>query len=374
MYNSATVNDYASFATITQPTSTVSGALLSFSVEGNNPNGKILTVSFPLNVRFNATSTVVANTATISLSAYTITMTKNNVSFTNFSYVSLASTVSKVYNWSSAGPYNNLQQPFAQITVYFIPDNTTFGAIEDIYEIKIVATVAKTAGGGTVVLRNGGSGFSINEGTVNNGPIAGFGFATADTPVTALAITKNQQTFTSNGILQETYLAGRYINFVYERSFTSVGSGIEYLAFGNANYNTFDISWTFTGTAPTANSVLLMGLSTNAGIPLTTAVYNGSVGILWTAYSHAVWTNTTGCLVAYTSTSTNTLYRATITYPNNTRPKRFEATNNGVSSTFTNAPTVSTGYVNTSTAYPSFFWNITAGTVTGNVVVTGRNL
>jgi hypothetical protein len=149
-YTSVTNSDYASFATITDPTSTSSGALITMSVKPINPMGKLLTVSFPINVIFNATSVpAVSHNQTVNMTATAVTMTKNGSSFLNFTYNDLTTTVTKVYTWTTTGGTANspIQQPFYQMTVQFKPDQNSYGSANDVYVIKTTATLTKSGTG-----------------------------------------------------------------------------------------------------------------------------------------------------------------------------------------------------------------------------------
>ena len=372
MYNALTNSDYASFATITQPTSTTSGGLITMSVKSCNPNAKQLTVSFPINVVFNATSTTLSQTQVVNLTATAVTMTKNGTSFTNFSYNDLTTTVTLNYVWGSGGPFNNIQQPIYQMTVQFKPDDNTYNAY-DTYIIKVTATLTKS-GTGTIVFLNGLSGFALNYGTAHTpNPSPGFGFSTTDPTVTALSVTKNQNSLSTTGILSETYLQGRYINFIYTRTFTSQVSTVEPLCFPTSVYNTYKISWNFTS-APTAYTALTMGLATTTGTYLL-ANYAGSLAVMGSSYNATAWTASSGALIAYIPATATGTYEAQISWPNNSRIKRITATNQGsASASLANIPMVSAGIVNTVTTYNSMWWSVVGTAVNGTITVTGLNL
>jgi hypothetical protein len=373
LYNQVTNSDYQSFVTVTQPTSTSSGGLLTMSVKSCNPNGKVLTVSFPINTVFNATSSTLSQNQTVNLTATAVSMTKNGSSFTNFSYNDLVTTVSLVYTWGSGGPSNNpIQQPLYQMTVQFRPDDGDPHNY-DTYVIKVTATMTKS-GTGTIAFLNGLSGFALNYGTAHTpNPSPGFGFSTTDPTVTALSVFKNQINLTVKSILSDSYLQGQYINFVYTRTFTSTVSVVEPLTFPTGPYNTFDISWNFTS-APTAYTALTMGLASNTGTYLLSG-YAGATAIMGSSYSSVAWVGTSGALICYIPATTTGVYTARISFPNNGRLKRITATNNGsASSSLANIPIVSTGIVNTTTSYNSMWWSVVGTAVNGTITVTGTNL
>jgi hypothetical protein len=278
-----------------------------------------------------------------------------------------------VYVWGAGGPSNNpIQQPLYQMTVQFKPDDGDPHSY-DTYIIKVTATMTKS-GTGAITFLNGLSGFALNYGTSHTpNPSPGFGFSTTDPTVTALSVFKNQINLTNNSILSDTYLQGRYLNFVYTRTFTSTVSVVEPLTFPTGPYNTFDISWNFTS-APTAYTALTMGLATNTGTYLL-ASYAGSLAVMGSTYNSTAWTATSGALIAYIPATATGTYTARISHPNATRIKRITATNQGsASATLANIPMVSAGIVNTTTAYPSMWWSVVGTAVNGTITVTGTNL
>ena len=371
-YVPTTATDYAPQATKTSPTSTVSGALITMEVQACNPNNKYLEVSFPLNGFNNFTRTSGTFTIDVSLTALTVSMTRNGVNFTNFAYDKPALPATYRYTMTAGTTFTNIQQPFFMLDIFFAPtDSVVLGVPSvDTYIIKIVPTFSALvfSGVGTRTGLNGGSGFDIDIGTAHSTAPANFTFVTADpVPTSALAITKNQST--TQATLVSRYLNTEFINLTYYRNFTSEVSSFEPLCFiGGFTY--YDITLNFTS-APTAYTAVSFGLATNIGDYLLTG-YNGLTALLGSAYSTVAWTNS--AFIAYVPAQTHHPLKWTISNPNSARRKIITGTNNGsASAVIDDIPFVASGQNTTTTAYNSCWWSVVGTAVNGNITICGRN-
>jgi hypothetical protein len=373
-FTNSSVNQYDTLATKTSPTSSSSGALYTMSIQECNPNNKVLLVSFPLNMfaRFNLSSA--SAVMDVNITALTVSMTVNGGSFTAFSYEKPTLPTTFRYSFNTSLFFDNIQQPFFMLNIYIqtghqgtIPDGLPGS---DVYEIKVLPTFTTTliSGTATWVGKNSGAGFDLNIGTVHSTAPANFTFNTADPTCTALSITKNQ---VENVItLEPWYLNAEWLNFSYQRFFTSRTTAFEPMCFVGA-YTYYDVTFNFT-TNPTAYASLTFGLADSTGVNLTTG-YSGRISILGSAYSSTAWA-TTGALICYFPATINNTVRFTITYPNTGRRKMISGTNTGSSSaTDTNVPMVTAGTNTSTSSYNSAFWTITGSAVNGTITIAGRN-
>jgi hypothetical protein len=372
-YIGLTTGDLSAFATKTTPTSTVSGALITMSVQACNPGNKNVAVSFPLNGFNSFTRTSGTFAIDVNMTALTVSMTRNGSNFTNFAYEKPTLPLTYRYTMTAGTNFTNIQQPFCQLVIYFHPFDSVVAGVptDDTYVIKIVPTFTATgvSGAGSRTGLNGGSGFDIDIGTVRSTAPTNFTFNTADpTGITALAISKNGAS--NQSVLSSYYLTSEYHNLVYQRTFTSEVGVFEPLCFAGG-FTHYDITWMFSS-SPTAFTALSFALATNTGTALLSG-YSGRTAILGDTYSQVGWTTT--AFVCYCYNRNWMTYKMTISHPNTARAKVMTGTNNGSANgtTFLDCPHIMSGQNTTATAYNSMYWSVVGTAVNGNIQVCGRN-
>jgi len=368
---SLTTGDYSGYATETQPTSTTSGAFYTFTVQAYNPNNKILLVSFPVNQFCNFTRSSGTFAIDVTVSSLDVTMTRNGVSFTNFAYEKPAFTAFR-YTMTSGTSFNNVQQPLFQLNIYINTTDSTVSGIpsNDTYIIKVDTrfTSLVFSGAGSRTVTAGTGGYKINAGTTQSTPSTGFTFSTTDAIVTALAISKSQAD--NETTMSPNYLNTQYINLTYQRTFTTVTTAYEPLCF-SGSYLYYDITINFT-VAPTAYATLTFGLADSIGTKIITN-YAGRASVLGATYITNAWA-ATGAIIGYLPATTNNPLKWTISRPNSAFRKVINGTNNcAYDATNIHIPVVTSGVYTVATAYTSCWWTITGTTVSGTIIISGRN-
>jgi hypothetical protein len=308
----------------------------------------------------------------VTVSSLDVTMKRNGASFTNFAYEKPAFTAFR-YTMTSGTNFNDIQQPLFQLEIYInIADDTISGIpTDDIYEIKVDTRFGVPfifSGTGTRTVTAGTGGYKINAGITNSTPPAFFSFDTASpVPITALSITKSQTA--NETVMSPYYLSTQYINVTYQRTFTSTLTEYEPLCF-SGGFTYYDITLNFTS-APTNFATLTFGLADSIGTKIITN-YTGRASILGATYITNTWSGS--AIIAYVGSTTNNPFKWTISNPNIARRKVISGTNNcSYDGSNVHIPVVTSGVHTLTTAYSSCWWAITGTTVSGTIIISGRN-
>ena len=158
--------DFAKSASITQPTTTKS-ASISFKVQGDNPNRKLIQVSIPLNLTGKAKMLKNLQDFKVTLTSVNASMTKNGSNFTIFT-TTFPNNISKNYKITNKTDVS-IQQPFTQLNLKFTPDDSRN---LDTYSIKYTFNYTTTGKDVTFTPNYSGSAFGLNlaqSKTVANG-------------------------------------------------------------------------------------------------------------------------------------------------------------------------------------------------------------
>ena len=148
--------DFAKSASITQPTTTKS-ASISFKVQGDNPNRKLIQVSIPLNLTGKAKMLKNLQDFKVTLTSVNASMTKNGSNFTIFT-TTFPNNISKNYKITNKTDVS-IQQPFTQLNLKFTPDDSRN---LDTYSIKYTFNYTTTGKDVTFTPNYPGSAFGLN--------------------------------------------------------------------------------------------------------------------------------------------------------------------------------------------------------------------
>jgi len=193
MYNNRPI--ITSGVTIINPTSPTSGAYIRIPVEPNINNGKTIIVSCPLGQYGTLYGSGQTNVVYVNITSINVTMTKNDIIFTKWSFETPTLPISYTYRIDiTSGRFMNIvpititetYQPFFQFTISFTPDDNN-GSTNDIYVIKVVPTITYSA-----PLRTGSwtpinGGYILNFGTKKSENLTIYA-KTPDPPVSALFV------------------------------------------------------------------------------------------------------------------------------------------------------------------------------------------
>ena len=368
LFENNSSGDYSGYVTNTTN-------VISIPVSGYNPNSRQLTFSTGLAV--SRTMTIVSgatftNHPSFNMASISVTATKNGASFTAFQ-TSLSIAAATVYSYTfSAISVWTIYQPLSQLTITFIPTDSSPNNNTDTYQFTISPVMSFS--GFTGMTWGGTINFSYIATTLTSSYTRTSGTGTAvlftpATPTTLTAVSLTKDVLATSGIttLHSDLLTAKYINQMPQYTFTAVTTTTLLNCF-RGGFDNYEIQIRFTAT-PTAYSTLTLLLSSSTGTDIATG-YAGQISTL-AAFSSAGYT-TSFTLANLTSNNQLTLtYR--IFNPNLARSTTLTGTNLGsLNSTYQLVPQIVTGLHNSSTAYPSITLNCTSN-MTGIVTIRGFN-
>jgi hypothetical protein len=369
-YIEKTINSYDSLITF-------AGSTWSIPVNGNNPNGRSLTLSLPLEYTVLLSAVTGANFALVQsfyVNTITITMLLNGVAFSNkYETYSPALGIGSLFSYQlSAISSWTIRQPLNQISITFVPTDT--GNASDVYSFTMstTSTITTTANFTMSVslIRPVSTYTFLATRLTGTGTCTTTNYAGSTISLTSQTLTKNESVSQSLTTLRCDFLQASQVNLVYQSSFSSVLTKTEYFCFLNPDYIRFRCVITFS-VPPLIGTELRFNLASATGVGAG-ANWTGRIVVGGNAYLSTA-TSTSYAIINYLFTNADQTTSWEIVNPNTATRKSLTSLNFGGTAIETNGCPITTAcQYALSTAFPSCVWSVSGATnVSGTFSVYG---